>query len=201
MLFAVKKRVTHILACTAVLALFAAAMADWLGLDWTLSPAAPILFPVTAGIAVILLSDGLLHAVFWLLIGHPYRRCYRAQVHYFSGQSRTAILLSGFCAGAEELLFRGVLLESLLNWGPWMAVLMSGTAFGAAHLIPRRQLWPFGIWAAWQGVLLGALYVWTGDLLANVIVHGMHDVVGFTVFRIQGREAWGVGLGAQYPDP
>jgi CAAX protease family protein len=78
-------------------------------------------------------------------------------------ESAALAALSGF---AEEAFFRGAL-QPELGWG-WATLL-----FGLAHFAPRRELWPWTAFALLVGGLLGALYDWTGNLVAPVVAHAV----------------------------
>ncbi|WP_245395627.1 CPBP family intramembrane glutamic endopeptidase [Anthocerotibacter panamensis] len=64
---------------------------------------------------------------------------------------------------SEELLFRGVALTSL-------GLVGSSLLFGVLHLLDRRY-WPYGLWAAVIGLILGFTMVSTGNLLIPVVAH------------------------------
>ena len=64
----------------------------------------------------------------------------------------------------EEAFFRGAL-------QPQVGLLLASLFFGLAHLVPKRELAPWAGFAALAGVLLGALFDYTGNLLAPVIAH------------------------------
>lgn len=85
-------------------------------------------------------------------------------------------------AFVEEVLFRGAVLYHLgrvLGSGP--AVLVQALAFGMLHL----NGYPYGLvgaaLASVYGVMLGALRVWSGGLLAPWIAHVCADVVIFVL--------------------
>ena len=76
---------------------------------------------------------------------------------------------------AEELVFRGIIAQTLLERygtaraGVWKACLVSGVLFGAAHLSNLLGSEPFGVlmqcvFAASLGVMLAAIYFRTGNL-------------------------------------
>ncbi len=65
---------------------------------------------------------------------------------------------------AEEAFFRGAL-------QPRVGLVIASLLFGLAHLVPRRELAPWAGFAALAGVLLGALFDYTGNLLAPAIAH------------------------------
>jgi membrane protease YdiL (CAAX protease family) len=137
-------------------------------------PAAVVLG--VAAFAVVLTSDVLLHGLFLLLFGAPYRRRHRELAQVFRGQTAAAILAGALMAGCgEELVFRG------LGTGPaYLAV--AAVVFGLLHHF-RRSLWPFTVWAMWQGLLLGAALWWTDNLLVPMVAHFLHDLTGFLIFR------------------
>ena len=64
-----------------------------------------------------------------------------------------------------------------------MAVAAAALLFGAAHYVPTRELRPMVLWATLEGVILGGLLVATGSLLVPVVVHVLHDVLGFALFQ------------------
>lgn len=69
---------------------------------------------------------------------------------------------------SEELLFRGVLLPTLgLDW---YGIIGSGLCFGILHMGGKQQ-WPYAIWAAIVGVVLGYSAVASGNLLIPVMAH------------------------------
>jgi membrane protease YdiL (CAAX protease family) len=126
-----------------------------------------------------------------LIFGSRYRTCYRALADYFRRQGPLEIAAGGLLAGGgEELFFRGVLLEGLMSragLAPAGAIGLSAALFGTLHLIPDRRLAPFALWAAGQGVILGTLYVATGSVLVPMVVHAIHDSIGFGLLAWQRR--------------
>src|ERR1035438_5799422 len=52
-----------------------------------------------------------------------------------------------------------------------IALVMASLLFGAFHLIT----WTCAIIAAFIGVYLGLLWIWTGNLLMSVITHAVYD--------------------------
>lgn len=67
-------------------------------------------------------------------------------------------------AVGEEALFRGALQPSL-------GLVLASVVFGAVHFAPRRDLWPWSIYAIGAGLVLGALFDATGNLVAPVVAH------------------------------
>ena len=71
----------------------------------------------------------------------------------------------------EEMLFRGVVLRSLLDWDklqskPWLAILLSAVFFGLFHLNPAQM--PTAFLMGW---FLGWLCYRTGSLIPGMVVH------------------------------
>lgn len=86
--------------------------------------------------------------------------------------------LSGF---AEELFFRGAL-QPRIGW------LWATLCFGLAHVPPNRALWPWTGFALLAGGGLGALFHWTGNLVAPVVAHaGINAVNLHRLSRRHGR--------------
>lgn len=137
-------------------------------------PAAAVLG--VAAFAVVLSSDVLLHGLCLLLFGAAYRRRHRELAEVFRGQTAAAIVAGAVMAGCgEELVFRG------LGTGP-AYLLLAAVAFGLLHHF-RRSLWPFTVWAMWQGLILAAALAWTGNLVVPMVAHFLHDLTGFLIFR------------------
>lgn len=195
MLFAVKRYLGPTLGLLVVFVVAAPVAKEALGLAWRWEcPPSDLLL----GAAALVASDGLLHGGFTLLFGGAYARRYRALVEFFRPQRVPQIVAGGLLAGGEELIFRGVLLEGLrarAGVPDAVAVAAAALAFGLAHAVPSRALLPFALWAVWEGTLLGAVYVLSGSLGAAVVLHVLHDVVGFGLFAVQRRTGWLLGKG------
>ncbi|MFO0933216.1 MAG: CPBP family intramembrane glutamic endopeptidase [Planctomycetota bacterium] len=78
--------------------------------------------------------------------------------------TRTALLLALFSGVAEELLFRGAL---------WPHLGLAGTSllFGLVHVLPRRALAVYPVFAAVVGLLFGLLREGSGSVLPPMIAH------------------------------
>lgn len=98
---------------------------------------------------------------------------------------------------AEELLFRGVIAETLLEHfgtsraGVWKACLLSGVLFGAAHLTNILGSAPFGVlmqcvFAASLGTLFAAVYFRTGNIWVTVFLHGAMDISSMLIGGLYG---------------
>jgi membrane protease YdiL (CAAX protease family) len=64
----------------------------------------------------------------------------------------------------EEAFFRGAL-------QPVVGLLPASLLFAAAHFVPRRELVLWSLFSLAAGLLLGALYAATGNLLAPTVAH------------------------------
>jgi membrane protease YdiL (CAAX protease family) len=81
---------------------------------------------------------------------------------------------------AEELAFRGYLFAALTRWrGPWLAAILTGTLFGAAHIavyppefLPALAVVGFG---------LCLIFWFTGSLLPCVGMHALNNAVVLAV--------------------
>jgi hypothetical protein len=81
------------------------------------------------------------------------------------GAGRACVLAAASGLG-EELLFRGAL-QPRVGW------LAATLLFAAAHFVPTRRLRSWALFALVAGALFGALFAWSGDLLAPVLAHAL----------------------------
>ena len=193
MLFALKRSPGPALLLLVVFVVAALAGKSALDLTWRreIGPQA-----LGLGILALAASDGLLHGLLTLVLHQRYVSRYRALVEYFRPQGVAAILAGGLLAGGEELLFRGVFLEGLRTRAGLpdaAAVAVVALVFGLLHTIPDRTLAPFALWAVWEGALLGTVYVLSDSLGTVVVLHALHDVIGFSLFAVQRRTGWLLG--------
>jgi membrane protease YdiL (CAAX protease family) len=80
-------------------------------------------------------------------------------------------LLAGL---GEEMLFRGVLQDGFTQWLPVpAAVLVAAVLFGVLHAVT----FTYALLAAVVGAYLGALYLWTDNLMAPIVAHALYDFV------------------------
>jgi len=146
---------------------------------------------VLGGAGLMLSSDAVLHILLRHVVGEAYRSRFQTLIDYFRGQGFGEIAAGSALAASEEVFFRGLFLTSLitrLGVPSPLSVSLTAGAFGLAHLIPKPWAWPFAVWAAWEGILLGVVYLVSGSLLTVALAHAIHDAAGFVVFaRIRGR--------------
>jgi len=127
-------------------------------------------------VGAVLFSDASLHGLFCLVFGEAYRRRHGELAAMFRGQSMAAILTGAAMAGVgEELVFRGLSTDGRY-------LIASAVLFGLLHHI-RRSLWPFTLWAIWEGLLFAAALLYFGELAVTMTAHFLHDLAGFLIFR------------------
>ena len=80
-----------------------------------------------------------------------------------------------FAPIAEEIGFRGVLLDGLLKTRcrPWLAILISALAFGLLHYSVQF------VGATVFGIIVGWLYWRTGSILPGIIIHIVNNSLSF----------------------
>lgn len=126
--------------------------------------------PLVAGLLLI-------ERIRWRPLERMNRFMDRIVVPLFRPMSLGQLAIIAAAAGiGEELMFRGVIQTGLnLWWGPtwgtWTALLVASLAFGLAHPITLA----YTVAAAVVGVYLGGLYLWTGNILAPIVTHGLYD--------------------------
>ena len=85
---------------------------------------------------------------------------------------------------AEELVFRGAVLGSLLKWNriedkPWIAILLSALIFSVIHLNPAQVPTTLIL-----GLLAGWLYFRTGSLVPGIVLHVMNNSAACSLLAI-----------------
>ncbi|MFC5337036.1 CPBP family intramembrane glutamic endopeptidase [Leucobacter denitrificans] len=87
------------------------------------------------------------------------------------------VLLVPFQAAAEEVAFRGLLLQVFGSWmkSPWLAIGLSTVAFAAMHI--------YDIWGLIAVGLMGLVAAWltwkTGGLEAAIAIHVLNNLIAF----------------------
>lgn len=83
---------------------------------------------------------------------------------------------------AEEFVFRGAILRSLLGWAkrgsrsPWIAILLSALLFAIAHFNPGQMIHAFLV-----GILLGWMYWRTGSIIPGIVYHWVNNSVAYVM--------------------
>ena len=75
----------------------------------------------------------------------------------------------------EELVFRGLSTDTIY-------LTSAAVVFGLLHHV-RQSLWPFTLWALYQGFLFAAAISVTGSLFVTMVAHFTHDLAGFLLFH------------------
>ena len=78
--------------------------------------------------------------------------------------ARECVVLAVASGVAEEVFFRGAL-QPVLGW------LLASLVFGLVHFAPKRELLPWTGFALIAGLVLGALFESTGNLVAPIVAH------------------------------
>ena len=101
-------------------------------------------------------------------------------------KDRWGYLVVGLLAPlAEEMVFRGAILRSLLRWkqNPWVGIAISALLFAVVHMNPAQMPHAFLI-----GLLLGWMYWRTDSIVPGVVYHWVNNTVAYILYNI-------------YPDP
>ena len=98
--------------------------------------------------------------------------------------SRWGYLSLGILAPvAEELVFRGAILRSLMDYFnhrlPWIPIVASALLFGAVHGNMAQFANAFTM-----GLLLGWLYYRTHSIVPGVVLHWVNNTVAYTMYKL-----------------
>lgn len=96
--------------------------------------------------------------------------------------NRWGYLVIGLLAPfAEELVFRGAILKSLLNTqlSPWGAITLSAVLFALIHFNPAQMPHAFLV-----GLLLGWMYCRTASILPCVAYHWVNNSVAYVLYNL-----------------
>ena len=98
-------------------------------------------------------------------------------------RNRFGYLVVGLMAPlAEEVVFRGAVLRSLLQWKerqPWLGIAISALLFSAAHLNPAQLPHTFLV-----GLLLGWMYYRTDSIVPGVVYHWVNNTVAYVMYNL-----------------
>jgi membrane protease YdiL (CAAX protease family) len=82
----------------------------------------------------------------------------------------------------EEILFRGLVLQSLRPWGDKLAIIVSGVLFGLMHMNLLQ-----GIPVAVLGIFFAYVTVKSGSIIPTVILHILYNTIPM-IFEVCGVE-------------
>lgn len=97
-------------------------------------------------------------------------------------KDRWGYLVVGLLAPlAEEMVFRGAVLHSLLRWkeNPWIGIVISAVLFAVIHMNPAQMPHAFLI-----GLLLGWLYYRTDSIVPGVVYHWVNNTVAYVMYNL-----------------
>lgn len=197
MLFSVKNKAVLSLLLTFVFASVSLLLKYHLGIDWNLYIGEATFGQIILALGFILACDLAVCLLLVTVFHTAFVRLWMELAGYFSRQSGYAILAGGFLAASEEMFFRGVLLQYMvqsLGLGNFSAVAVSAAAFALFHVIWKKRLALFSLWAFLEGVILGVIYVYTDSLPVVMAVHAAHDIAGFALFTLQRRRGFLLGI-------
>lgn len=82
---------------------------------------------------------------------------------------------------AEEMVFRGAILRSLLQWksNPWIGIVVSALLFAMIHMNPAQMPHAFLI-----GLLLGWMYWRTDSIVPGVVYHWVNNTVAYVMYNL-----------------
>ncbi len=145
--------------------------------------AVPLALSVGAlvGVAAVGATRALARRTQW---GRAMHTTLRESVLELEGDRTAPAVIALASAVGEELLFRGALLPTLAGFvGTGFAVLGSAVLFGLVHVPSSRALVPWTLTACVMGVVFGALYVATGEVLAPIAAHAVinHENLHFLI--------------------
>ncbi|WP_449276869.1 CPBP family glutamic-type intramembrane protease [Leucobacter sp. GX24907] len=89
------------------------------------------------------------------------------------------VLLVPLQAAAEEIVFRGALMQALGAWlrSPWFAILLPAIGFALAHITT------YGFWGMLSVGIMGVVAAWltwrTGGLEAAIALHVVNNLIAF----------------------
>lgn len=82
----------------------------------------------------------------------------------------------------EEMVFRGCVLKSLLQWRPqrkWLMIALSALIFALIHMNPAQLPHTFLI-----GLLLGWMYMRTGSIVPGIAYHWANNTAAYVMFHV-----------------
>lgn len=133
---------------------------------------APSLFlGVFSGVIIAVLSEGITRFTKWGRSIRTVMRLILGRPHFVD-----AFLLAFLSALGEELIFRGLLL-------PYAGLVGSSALFGLVHVIPRKRLWLWSVYATAAGFVFGILAIETGGILAPFAAHFAVNFTGLTTLN------------------
>lgn len=126
---------------------------------------------VACGLLIVMATRVMQERFSWARVLHN-------EFHHLLGalRPREILLLAAASSIGEECFFRGALLSHLAQALPGVlgiafGVIGSSLLFGLLHIGPGAQFLPWTLSSLGVGVLLGTIYISTGDLLGPIATH------------------------------
>lgn len=163
-------------------------------LRWNPMPRATFALAVAAGILALVAFTGL-----WIVVSDLVHMPAGVQPKMTGVPAPTAVAFLLMSAAAaplsEEAAFRGYAMGILEEaWGSPLAAILGSTAlFAAAHVLQGLDAVKLGLYFG-AGLLFAATAYLTNSLYAAMVVHGLGDVLGFTVFWPHDQRPHGMGF-------
>jgi len=93
--------------------------------------------------------------------------------------SMAAVLAVLFAPSVEELFFRGFVFPGIARaWGPAAGIVVSGVAFGSAHLLGNPTLYKSMIEFSAIGMIFAFVYWRSGSIFSSMLAHFAFNLVG-----------------------
>lgn len=86
------------------------------------------------------------------------------------------LLVAVFSGVGEEVFFRGAVQQEF-------GLVIASLLFGLAHIGPDRRFLVWTAWAVGAGFVFGAIYDWSGGLLAPIVAHAAHNGATLLIWK------------------
>ena len=91
------------------------------------------------------------------------------------------VLLALMSSVAEEAFFRGAM-------QPALGFVLTSLIFGLLHIGPSKTYLPWTAMALTMGFALGALYLWTGTLIAPILCHFLINTINLRRISLRAQD-------------
>lgn len=129
-------------------------------------PLTAVLLGAFSGAIIAVLSEGITRFTKWGRSIRTVMRLILGRPHFMD-----AALLAFLSSLGEELIFRGILL-------PYIGIMGSSALFGLVHVVPRKRLWLWSVYATVAGLVFGVMAKETGGIIAPLVAHFVVNLTG-----------------------
>ena len=99
------------------------------------------------------------------------------------------VLLALLSSISEEILFRGALQPSIMSIaGTTGGLIITSLIFGLLHTGPNRRYFGWTAFAVLSGLVLGAAFIWTGNIIVPILIHFIINAIN--MWLIITRRKW-----------